>query len=107
MQTWRGKAVAGAVVLVAVAAPAIVGRVAVSSDNERNYENQLAGCERGNPLREVVFANTENAVAQARNAGDPRRIIEQFKGNLQILLSVPGVDPETGKVKCDEVVQEP
>lgn len=75
----------------------------VDGSDERNYENSIAACERGNPLRSVVFHNTQTAVEQAK---DPQ-IEARFQDSLDALLAVPGVNPTTGTVDCDAVVQRP
>lgn len=96
-------AVAGTVVVAAIGVPVAVGITAGNRSDERIYENSLAACERGNPIRSVVFNNTETAIAQAK---DPE-IKAEFKQSMETLLTTPGIDAATGKVDCDAVVQKP
>lgn len=96
-------AVAGVVVAASIGVPVFVGTLVVKGSDERNYENSIAACERGNPLRSVVFHNTQTAVEQAK---DPQ-IEARFQDSLDALLAVPGVNPTTGTVDCDAVVQRP
>lgn len=63
------------------------------------YENTLAGCERGNVLRSVVFKNTKSA-AQTTPEGT-------FARQLETLKSIPTTNPITGEVDCDALVEKP
>lgn len=95
------------VVIAAIVAPAIVGQVAVNHANDTSYQNALAACERGNAVREVVFANTRNAVRQSIAAGDSPAIIAEFQDNLRTLRAVPGTNQRTGRVDCGAVIERP
>ena len=71
------------------------------------YENSLAACERGNPLRAVVFTNTRNAIRQSAAAGDPAGTTDVFRANYRDLLATPYLDPKTGEVDCQRAVTKP
>lgn len=64
------------------------------------YQNTLEACERGNALREVVYTNTRGAIQV-----DPSQ--PEFRKNLVLLRSTPGVNLKNGTVNCREIVQEP
>jgi hypothetical protein len=63
------------------------------------YDNQIEACERGNLIREVVYANTTAAVRQDPGAG--------FGKQLQILRAVPGTDLTDGTLDCRAVITAP
>lgn len=71
------------------------------------YENSLAACERGNPLRGVVFRNTYNSIAQSVRVGDPKSSTDVFRANYRALLATPYLDPKTGEVDCQRAVTKP
>lgn len=71
------------------------------------YENSLAACERGNPLRGVVFRNTYNSIAQSVRVGDPKSSTDVFHANYRALLDTPYLDPKTGEVDCKRAVTKP
>jgi hypothetical protein len=66
---------------------------------EALYRNAIASCERGNLLRQVVYSNTKQAASIDPNAS--------YQGQLKILQSVPGTDPETGTVNCRAIIPRP
>lgn len=63
------------------------------------YQNALDGCDRGNLVRQVIYANTKQAAILEPNAS--------YEGQLKVLQSVPTTDPETGTIDCESVVVKP
>jgi hypothetical protein len=61
---------------------------------EREYENSLLGCERGNILREHVFTTIKIASESAVN----RR--QAYKNIIKEMQSAPTADPKTGRLDC-------
>lgn len=60
---------AGIFLLVLVCTVAVV---TISEDKaQTNYQNQLKGCYRGNPLRKAVFAETESSALRAEIVAAP------------------------------------
>lgn len=88
--------------IVILIAAALVERANADRD-QTAYENQIAGCERGNVLREIVFSNTKTATVE--NAGTP--IGERFAANLRALKTTEGADPKTGAIDCRAVIDAP
>jgi hypothetical protein len=66
---------------------------------DKLYENSLRACERGNVIREVVYSNTKDALAQNPGAG--------FAGQLALLRSVPNVDMFNGTIDCSASISRP
>lgn len=64
------------------------------------YQNQIESCERGNVIRQVVYTNTRGAIQV-----DPSQ--PEFRENLALLRSTPGINLKNGTVNCREIVQEP
>ena len=63
---------------------------------EREYQNSLAGCERGNILREQIFLAVSIAAESAENRQeDYQKIINDIK-------SAPTADPNTGRLDCSD-----
>jgi hypothetical protein len=77
----------------------LVQQSAVERVTEALYRNAIASCERGNLLRQVVYSNTKQAASIDPNAS--------YRGQLKILQSVPGTDPETGTVNCRAIIPRP
>ena len=80
---------------------------AASVDATADYFNAVDACERGNPLRGVVYRNTAISVKQSKGIGDPPKVTQVFEDNKAALLSTPGIDPETGEVDCLAVIKRP
>lgn len=71
------------------------------------YQNSLAACQRGNPLRGVVFRNTYNSIAQSVRVGEPKSSTDVFRANYRALLATPYLNPKTGEVDCQRAVTKP
>lgn len=95
------------VVTAAIVPPIIVGWLVGESGDTQLYENQIAACERSNPLRGVVFRNTKISVQQSKGIDDPSHITQVFRDNFDALLATPGIDPRTGEVDCEAVIEKP
>ena len=63
------------------------------------YENTVAACERGNIIRQVVFANT----TQAAKAEPGRTYSEQLK----LLRAYPHINQQDGTLDCRAAIPEP
>lgn len=86
--------------LVTIAAMGIV-HVLAHEREDSIIEAQIAGCERGNDLRAVVFANTKAAVRE--NRGNPNAAF--YRANLATLIAPAEVDDRTGLVDCQAVIR--
>ena len=72
---------------------------------EKFYQAALASCERGNTIREVVYANTVaiKKVTTDFIPGHPAVVDKQ----LEVLRAAPYVDLKDGTVDCKKAVNEP
>ena len=95
------------VVVVTAGASYGVAKEVVADNATAGYYNAVDACERGNPLRHVVFGNASISIEQSRGIDDPQKVTQVFIDNRKALLSVPGVDPETGEVDCLAVIDQP
>lgn len=61
---------------------------------QREYENSLLGCERGNDLREQIFSAVSIAADNSVNGQ------ESYEKIIDNITSAPTADPNTGRLDC-------
>lgn len=71
------------------------------AEAQTNYENQVAACEAGNPVREAVLLAVDTA-AEVANKGNAR-----YAAAADKITAAPYVDDLTGARNCDEAVKHP
>lgn len=86
--------------------PILVAGLTAHSNSVANYERQLDACERGQPYRVVQYTNTLSAIQSTSYTGDAASE-GGFWITKAILLTTPGIDPNTGAVNCKQVVEKP
>ena len=93
-------------VITVLGIPIAVSELAGYASEEANYERTLAACNRAQPLRVVQYTNTLSAIDTTRKLGDYANE-GGFLVSQVILLTTPGIDPNTGAISCTEVVEQP
>jgi hypothetical protein len=75
---------------------------AATDQATQNYDNQIASCEAGNPVREAVVLATQTA-SETAHPIDARPL---YATATQKILRAPFVEP-TGARDCQKAIKEP
>ena len=65
---------------------------------QREYENSLLACERGNILREQVY----KAITIASDSAVSKRV--EYQKIIDEMKSAPTADPDTGRLDCKDPI---
>lgn len=71
-----------------------------SQEAQTNYQNQISGCERGNPLRKGVVLALNTAAANATHGN------AKYAEAVAAILAAPHV-LDDGTVICERAVEQP
>lgn len=86
----------------------VVVALVLGKDQARQYDNEIAACERGNVIREAIVSNSQIVRSNLRaaitaDAANPL-VVDTYRENIRTLTSLIA---ENGPINCEDTIRKP